>query len=95
VAEADCIASRERPFPLTLFMYSVTLVLRDGNRYPKPDGFLSNRASLGITFFQGNFIFSREISSFSLMKIEIPWKNGVPKLALRVQFWFIFIPMVF
>jgi hypothetical protein len=39
------------------------------------------RASLGTTFSQGISIFPREISLFSLGKIEIPWKNGVPKLA--------------
>jgi hypothetical protein len=41
------------------------------------------RASLGTTFSQGIFTFPREISSFSLGKIEIPWENGVPKLALK------------
>jgi hypothetical protein len=29
------------------------------------------------------FHFPREISSFSLGKIEIPWENGVHKLALK------------
>jgi hypothetical protein len=38
--------------------------------------------SLGTPFFQGIPIFSREISLFSLGKIEISWENGVPKLAL-------------
>lgn len=42
------------------------------------------RASLETSFFQGIFIFSSEISLFSLGKIEIPLKNGVPKLALIV-----------
>jgi hypothetical protein len=44
------------------------------------------RASLGTPFPQGILIFLREISSFSLEKIEIPWKNRVPKLALRGNF---------
>jgi hypothetical protein len=39
---------------------------------------------LGIPFFQEISIFSREISSFSFRKIEINWKNGVPKLALNL-----------
>jgi hypothetical protein len=43
------------------------------------------RASLGTPFSQGITIFPREISSFSLGKFEIPWKNSVPKLALRVR----------
>jgi hypothetical protein len=38
------------------------------------------RASLGTIFSQGFFIFPREISSFSLGKLEIPWKNVVAKL---------------
>jgi hypothetical protein len=37
---------------------------------------------LGTSFSQGYFIFPREISSFSLGKLEIPWKNGDAKLAL-------------
>jgi hypothetical protein len=41
------------------------------------------RVSLGTLFFQAIFIFPREISSFSLGKIEIPWENGVSKLALK------------
>jgi hypothetical protein len=36
----------------------------------------------GTSFSQGISIFPREISSFSLVKIGIPRKNGVPKLAL-------------
>jgi hypothetical protein len=42
----------------------------------------SIRASLGTTFSQGIFTFPREISLFSLGKIEILWENGVSKLAL-------------
>jgi hypothetical protein len=38
---------------------------------------------LGTLFSQMIFIFPREISSFSLGKIGIPWENDVPKLALR------------
>jgi hypothetical protein len=44
------------------------------------------RASLGTTFSQGISIFTREISSFSLGKIEISWENVVPKLALKLHF---------
>jgi hypothetical protein len=44
------------------------------------------RASLGTPFYQGIFIFSREISSFSLGKIGIPWENGVSKLAFSHVF---------
>jgi hypothetical protein len=40
-------------------------------------------ASFGTPLFQVIFIFSREISSFSLGKIGIPWENRAPKLALR------------
>jgi hypothetical protein len=40
------------------------------------------RASLGTTFSQGFFIFPKKISSFSLGKLKIPWKNVVAKLAL-------------
>jgi hypothetical protein len=43
------------------------------------------RASLGNLFFHGIFIFPREISSFSLGQIWIPWENRVPKLALIVE----------
>jgi hypothetical protein len=43
----------------------------------------SVRASLGTPFSQGIYIFLREISSFSLGKIEISWENRVPKLALK------------
>lgn len=42
------------------------------------------RASLGTTFSQGISILPKKISSFSLRKIEIPWENVVPKLALSV-----------
>jgi hypothetical protein len=42
-----------------------------------------NRASLGTPFSQRISIFPREISSFSLGKIEIPWENRVPKLDLK------------
>jgi hypothetical protein len=41
------------------------------------------RASLETLFFQGFFVFQREISSFFLGKLEIPWENSVVKLALR------------
>jgi hypothetical protein len=41
------------------------------------------RASLGTPFSHVIFIFPREISSFFLGKIGIPWKNGVPKLVLK------------
>jgi hypothetical protein len=41
-------------------------------------------ASLGTSFPQVFFIFPREISSFSLVKIEISWENGVPNLALKM-----------
>jgi hypothetical protein len=50
------------------------------SRDPQP-GF---RASLETLFSQGFFGFPREISSFSLGKLEIPWKNSVAKLALNV-----------
>jgi hypothetical protein len=43
----------------------------------------SFRASLGTLISHGIFIFPREISSFSLWKIKIPWEISVPKLALR------------
>jgi hypothetical protein len=42
------------------------------------------RASFVTSFFQVISIFPRKISSFSLGKIEIPWKIGVPKPALNV-----------
>jgi hypothetical protein len=42
------------------------------------------RANLGTTFSQGISIFPRKISLFFLRKIEILWKNGVSKLALKV-----------
>jgi hypothetical protein len=38
---------------------------------------------LGTPFFQVFFIFPREISSFSLGKLKIPWENGGAKLALN------------
>jgi hypothetical protein len=38
------------------------------------------------TFSRGYSIFPRKISSFFFGKIEIQWKNGVPKLALRNYF---------
>jgi hypothetical protein len=40
------------------------------------------RASLGTLISHGIFIFPREISSFSLGKMKIPWEISVPKLAL-------------
>jgi hypothetical protein len=43
------------------------------------------RASLETLFSQGFFVFSREISLFSLGKLEIPWENSVAKLALIVD----------
>jgi hypothetical protein len=46
---------------------------------------LAVRASLGTIFSQVISIFPREISSFSLGKIEIQWENVVPKLALIGQ----------
>jgi hypothetical protein len=49
------------------------------------DGFLL-KASLETTFFHGIFVFPREISLFSLGKIEIPWENRVSKLALICVF---------
>jgi hypothetical protein len=45
----------------------------------------SIRASLETIFFQEISIFRREISLFSLRKIEIQCKNVVLKLALRVR----------
>jgi hypothetical protein len=42
------------------------------------------RFSLATPFSQGISIFPREIGSFSLGKIKIPWKNGVAKLALSI-----------
>jgi hypothetical protein len=44
----------------------------------------SLRASLEISFFPRIYIFPREISSFSLGKIGIPWESSVPKLPLRL-----------
>jgi hypothetical protein len=46
---------------------------------------------LGTTFSQEISIFPREISSFSLGKIEIPWENMVSKLALRESWNLIFV----
>jgi hypothetical protein len=43
------------------------------------------RSSLGTLISHGVFIFSREISSFSLGKLEISWKNWVAKLTLNVK----------
>jgi hypothetical protein len=43
------------------------------------------RASLGTLIFHGIFIFTREISSFSLGKMKIPWEISVPKLALKFK----------
>jgi hypothetical protein len=40
------------------------------------------RASLGTLFFQGITIFPRENELIFFAKMRIPWKNGVPKLAL-------------
>jgi hypothetical protein len=48
-----------------------------------PIFFFLFRASLETLFSRGFFVFSREISSFSLGKLEIPWENSVAKLALR------------
>jgi hypothetical protein len=44
-------------------------------------------ASLGTIFSQGIPIFPRENELISLGKMKIPWENGVPKLALRGDFW--------
>jgi hypothetical protein len=44
---------------------------------------LTLRASLGTLISHGIFIFPREISSFSLGKMKIPWEISVPKLALN------------
>jgi hypothetical protein len=44
---------------------------------------MSLRASLGTPFFLGIPIFPRENKLISLGKIGIPWKNVVPKLALK------------
>jgi hypothetical protein len=41
------------------------------------------RASLGTPFFQEISIFLWENELFSLGKMEIPWNNGVSKLALK------------
>jgi hypothetical protein len=45
--------------------------------------------SLGLVwkphFFKGFFIFPREINSFSLGKLEIPWENRDAKLTLNVE----------
>jgi hypothetical protein len=46
----------------------------------------SVRVSLGTLISHGIFIFPREISSFSLGKMKIPWEISVPKLALKVRF---------
>jgi hypothetical protein len=40
-------------------------------------------ASLETLFSQRFFVFTREISSFSLRKLKIQWKNSVVKLALK------------
>jgi hypothetical protein len=42
------------------------------------------RPSLETTFSHGIFIFPREISLFSLEKIEIPWKNVISKLIQKI-----------
>jgi hypothetical protein len=41
------------------------------------------RASLALPFFHGIFNFPRENELISLEKMKNPWKNGVPKLALK------------
>jgi hypothetical protein len=43
----------------------------------------SFRASFGTTFSHGISIFPWENKLISLDKMEIPWKNVVPKLALK------------
>jgi hypothetical protein len=43
------------------------------------------RASLENLFFQEIFIFLRKNSLFSLGKIEVSWKNRIPKLPLRTS----------
>jgi hypothetical protein len=50
-----------------------------------PQNRVWHRASLATIFLQGISIFPREISLFSLGKIEIPWKNKVVKLALKIK----------
>jgi hypothetical protein len=56
--------------------------LRSGQYRNSPIG----RASLGTIFSQGIFIFPWENELISLGKMEIPWKNSVPKLARRGLF---------
>jgi hypothetical protein len=46
-------------------------------------GVFTVRASLETPLSQGILIFSRENELISIGKIGIPWKNGVPKLALK------------
>jgi hypothetical protein len=48
---------------------------------------------LGTTFSQGIFIFPRENELISHGKIEIPWKNGVIKLALKDKYKVEMIPL--
>jgi hypothetical protein len=47
-------------------------------------------ASLGTPFSHGNYIFPRENELIFIGKMEIPWENVVPKLALRLFSVFIF-----
>jgi hypothetical protein len=44
-------------------------------------------ASLETLLYQGISIFPRENELISLVKMEIPWENKVPKLALIEPFF--------
>jgi hypothetical protein len=48
--------------------------------------FFPFRVSLGTIFSHRISIFPRENELISLGKIEIPWENVVPKLALTIYF---------
>jgi hypothetical protein len=43
------------------------------------------RTSLDTPFYQGIFIFPWKNELIFLGKMKIPWKNGVPKLALSAS----------
>jgi hypothetical protein len=45
----------------------------------------SFRASLGTTFSHGISIFPKENELISLGKMEFPWENVFPKLALKLN----------
>jgi hypothetical protein len=51
--------------------------------FPWKNELIFLRASLETPISHGILIFPREISSFSIGKIRIPWEIGVSKLALR------------